>query len=1130
MKSICKLSYPTIMSESAIASSSSMVFRYSFKHLKPSPSRMLSLFHRRPLVGFIIIGVLFPFWIQVSLAQTATMEEKLLEEPAVVLAADAREKGDPVKGAITFYSPGIGCIQCHDPNGTNALIGPDLAIWKRTVDDEHLVLSVLKPSEHIEPDYLGLLVLMDDGQMVRGVEKSRDEDQLVLRIGAGPEDVVRVPMDEIELEKPSTVSLMPAGQVNGLRDRQEFLNLIAYLIAIRDGGPEMAKDLRPSEEAMKLKIPEYESHIDHRGFIEDWSLESWERGRDIFASRCVNCHGTIEEAGSLPTSLRFAQGKFKSGSDPYSIYRTLTHGSGMMLPQPWMVPQQKYDVILYLREQFLKEHNPTQFTEITQEYLEQLPQGDSRGPQPNLVKLYEVMDYGSSLTTTIEFGDDGSNIAQKAIVIQLDDAPGGVANGSAWMVFEHDTLRMAGAWSGDFVNWNGIQFDGHHGVHLHATGKIAATNPTAPGWANPQDGSLEDEMRVIGRDDRRYGPLPNTWGKFLGMYRHGRQVILHYTVGETDLMERPCLLVPGKTPVYGRTLNVGSRRKDLQMVVVTTGDKNAEISYFDRYVLVSSKETSLALAAPGLGQPQDFALVNGRVVLKIPRGTEPLEGTVWFTRGAIDEQSEAEMQVALELLESDLMSLTQGGPAQRADPVEVTATKWFESETWRVDELVRPEKNPWNARTRVTGIDFFSDDNSMAMCTWDGDVWRVDGLQSMGKPNASLRWRRIATGLYQPLGILVEPHRLLVSCRDQIVSLHDLNGDGEMDQYRCFNSDHQVTEHFHEFAMGLQRDPSGNYYYAKSARHALKAVVPHHGTLLKVSPDGKTTEILATGFRAANGVCLNEDGSFIVTDQEGHWNPKNRINWVRPGGFYGNMFGYHDVTDSSDDAMEQPLCWITNAFDRSPAELLWVPKDCWGPLAGQLLNLSYGYGRIYVVPYEMIPRDDGFEQPQGGMCQLPLPDLPTGMIRGRFSPSDGQLYVGGMFSWAGSRQDQQGGLFRVSFQGKRADLPIDLHSFEHGVEVTFSDPIDTEAAKELDRYAIKVWGLHRTKEYGSPHVNERQLAVTAAEVLGDGRTLRLTIQDLQPTWGMEISCRLKTITGKEFRRVLHNTIHQLDTP
>ena len=67
------------------------------------------------------------------------------------------------------------------------------------------------------------------------------------------------------------------------------------------------------------------------------------------------------------------------------------------------------------------------------------------------------------------------------------------------------------------------------------------------------------------------------------------------------------------------------------------------------------------------------------------------------------------------------------------------------------------------------------------------------------------------------------------------------------------------------------------------------------------------------------------------------------------------MFGYHDVTDSSDAAMQQPLCWITNSFDRSPAELLWVPQNsAWKPIAGSLLNLSYGYGQVYIVPHEII--------------------------------------------------------------------------------------------------------------------------------------------------------------------------------
>ena len=89
----------------------------------------------------------------------------------------------------------------------------------------------------------------------------------------------------------------------------------------------------------------------------------------------------------------------------------------------------------------------------------------------------------------------------------------------------------------------------------------------------------------------------------------------------------------------------------------------------------------------------------------------------------------------------------------------------------------------------------------------------------------------------------------------------------------------------------LQTDAEGNFYYAKAARHGLPAVVPQHGTLLKVSKDGGTTEILATGFRAPNGVCVNSDGTFFLSDQEGFWTPKNRINWVRNRGLLRQYVG-----------------------------------------------------------------------------------------------------------------------------------------------------------------------------------------------------------------------------------------------
>ena len=437
-----------------------------------------------------------------------------------------------------------------------------------------------------------------------------------------------------------------------------------------------------------------------------------------------------------------------------------------------------------------------------------------------------------------------------------------------------------------------------------------------------------------------------------------------------------------------------------------------------------------------------------------------------------------------------------------------------------MDVLTLPDSNPWLCQVRPSSFDFLPDGKSAAVCTWDGDVWIVGGLD---RPAQGLTWRRIAAGLFQPLGLKVIDGQVYLGCRDQVVRLRDLNGDGEADFYECYNSDHQVTEHFHEFAMGLQVDAEGNLYYAKAARHGLKAVVPQHGTLLKIKKGGGPTEILATGFRAPNGVCLNPDGTFFLTDQEGFWIPKNRINWVKRGGFYGNMWGYHNITDTSDEAMEPPVCWITNAFDRSPAELVRVesPHPAWAPLRGSLLNLSYGNGKVFVVPHEIV-----VGRMQGGMCALPVPPSPTGIMRGRFSPTDGQLYTCGLYGWAGDRT-QPGGFYRIRATGKPMYVPVGLHARKNGMAITFTDRLDRTAASDPKNYSARTWSLKRTARYGSDHIDERPARIAAARVSDDGRTVSLEIPELRPTWCMEVAYAIRGESGEAVEGAIDNTIHGL---
>ena len=177
-------------------------------------------------------------------------------------------------------------------------------------------------------------------------------------------------------------------------------------------------------------------------------------------------------------------------------------------------------------------------------------------------------------------------------------------------------------------------------------------------------------------------------------------------------------------------------------------------------------------------------------------------------------------------------------------------------------------------------------------------------------------------------------------------------------------------------------------------------------------------------------------------------------------------------------------------------------------------------GKIYVVPFETV---DG--QAQGGMCALPLPPFPTGVMRPRFHPTDGHLYVCGMYAWAGN-QTAPGGFYRVRYTGKPADLPVGLKAKAGGVEIAFTDALDPKAV-DAKGFDVKVWGLKRSKDYGSKHVDVKPLTVAKATLSTDGKTVRLDLPDLAPTWCMEVKYRLKGTDGRPVLGVVHNTIHEL---
>ncbi|MFI5459240.1 MAG: DUF6797 domain-containing protein [Isosphaerales bacterium] len=489
-----------------------------------------------------------------------------------------------------------------------------------------------------------------------------------------------------------------------------------------------------------------------------------------------------------------------------------------------------------------------------------------------------------------------------------------------------------------------------------------------------------------------------------------------------------------------------------------------------------------------------------RVVFAYRIGDTELLDAPWVEDGRFT-------RVVAPATEHPLRPLTRGGLAQWPQ-VFTTRGKLGPNAAgpYVVDTIEPPFHNPWDALLFFSGHDFFPDGTAM-LCTVQGDVWRVEGLdQSLER----VRWRRFASGLHQALGLVVAGGQVYVLGRDQITRLHDLNGDGEADFYECFCNAYETSTAGHDFLSGLERDAGGRFYTASSKLG-----------LLRISADGKSVETLATGFRNPDGLGLAPDGTVTVPNSEGEWVPASMICEIRPGGHYGYPGPHGGV------APDVPLVYLPRGLDNSSGGQVTVPDGRFGPLQGRLLHFSFGMGAYFLVLREKVGG-----QPQGAVVPLPGEFL-SGAHRGRFNPVDGQLYVSGMTGW-GTYTPSDGCFQRVRYTGGPVQLPIAFHAHENGVLLTFSRPLERDVAERLNRHFAQVWNYRYSPGYGSPELSTRHpgqpghdpLAIASAHVLADGRTLFLEIPELQPVNQLQLHVRPDAGPAID----LFATVHRLAAP
>jgi hypothetical protein len=575
------------------------------------------------------------------------------------------------------------------------------------------------------------------------------------------------------------------------------------------------------------------------------------------------------------------------------------------------------------------------------------------------------------------------------------------------------------------------------------------------------------------------------------------------------------------------------------MVMNVANAEKAEAGNENKIATLSNDKGVVAAASTNLPAGATLEAKDGSIRLNLPAHGESISFTLSIWGGA--KEGLSAFSASLSKMEAvDLHNFTKGGAGIWKQSVETKAVMGKDDKAYTVDTFEPPFKNPYNAIVRFGGFDFLPDGKTAAVSTWSGDVWLVSDIS--GAPE-KVTWRRIASGLFEPLGLKVRDGEIFVHCRDGLWRLKDLNGDGEIDYYEIFNNDVHNNPFFHEFAFDLQADKEGNFYFAKAGpvnpggSGFQKPRSDHNGTLMKVSADGKYLEVIATGFRAPNGIGVNpETGQLTTGDNEGTWVPMCPIHWITPGYFAGVVDTAHremKSTGKKPDVSERPkpICWMPKNIDNSGGGQTWCFSDKWGPFKGNLLHTSYGTCSLYNVMYEFV---DGTIQ--GGVTRFPL-QFNSGMNRPRFSPFDGQLYISGLTGWQSSGS-KEAALQRVRYTGKPVHMANGLHVTKSGVEITFTNPLDAASATDAGNWSVEEWNYEWAEHYGTPYFSTSDPAkkgnsakdaveITSIKLSADGRTVSLELAEVRPVMQMNVKYNIKAADGTAIKSEVYSTINKV---
>ena len=123
------------------------------------------------------------------------------------------------------------CDQCHRLNRIGGTLGPDLTGVAKRNSRTVILREIIEPSQLISDKYRSHHLITSSGKVNQGLVVRQDADFVYLANDPSkPDQLLKIPVDEIEEKTPLAVSIMPGDLLNTL-SREEILDLLAYIEA-----------------------------------------------------------------------------------------------------------------------------------------------------------------------------------------------------------------------------------------------------------------------------------------------------------------------------------------------------------------------------------------------------------------------------------------------------------------------------------------------------------------------------------------------------------------------------------------------------------------------------------------------------------------------------------------------------------------------------------------------------------------------------------------------------------------------------------------------------------------------------------------------------------------------------------